>query len=126
MNTIKKILDFLMFISLAPLLYGLAMLYWQNDGRIITISLKVLILTVIALELLRQFGVDRMNYIYIGTDEELKQNGFIFIVDSNFKAIRKYKGRISDTFIEHNNNVVYWSKKDIQDLIKLGLIRSDK
>ena len=55
------------------------------------------------------------------TDVMLEQQHFRLVFDNDIRAIKTLQ--TGSVFIEHNGSVLFWGRKDIQDLIAKGLVK---
>ncbi len=64
-----------------------------------------------------------MKYKFIGTDKDLLENGFVIIIDKEIKAVKRksYMCFYYNIVVNKQNEIIYWKKEHIQDLIDKGL-----
>lgn len=63
-----------------------------------------------------------MKYLFIGTEQDLIDNGFRVVDDYEIKAIRPNK-RSGNTFVSNDKILLAWDKEDIKDLIDKMLLK---
>ena len=63
-------------------------------------------------------------YKFIGTEQDLIDNGFALVIDGDIKAIKRTNDY--NVFVDKHSKVFAWREEHIQDLIDKGLVVEEK